>query len=266
MARRKNQPDAVRAKFDLAERLRTVRTELYGDRGGPELARRLGVPIRTWYNYESGVTVPAEIVLRFIDLTLVEPSWLLTGQGPRYRSTPLAVDLDESAASVKALLRAVLRRLETQEAAGWGPSQAAPGGSESSAAEEPGGAQIDQAAAAALAKLAELEPGDQEPEWIVAHREGRCIRVEGNAMVPIVADGAFVAYSQGGEDESQLDGKLVVAWVDDRPIVRWFERSGQFALLRAENPAYQPGMNLLDLTVPPEQRRVCRILWIGTPH
>src|SRR4051795_4593594 len=85
MARRKTLPVSVQAKFSLAERLRLLRSELYGERGGPELARRLGLPIRTWYNYESGVPVPAEVVLKIIELTSVEPIWLLHGQGPKYR-------------------------------------------------------------------------------------------------------------------------------------------------------------------------------------
>src|SRR5437764_13613289 len=87
MARRKTLPDSVQAKYTLAERLRLLRAELYGDRGGPELARRLGLPIRTWYNYESGVTVPAEVVLKIIELTSVEPMWLLHGEGPKFRSS-----------------------------------------------------------------------------------------------------------------------------------------------------------------------------------
>src|SRR3954447_16860561 len=89
MARRKTLPDSVQAKFALAERLRLLRSELYGDRGGPELARRLGLPIRTWYNYESGVTVPAEVALKIIELTSVEPMWLLHGEGAKFR-TPRA--------------------------------------------------------------------------------------------------------------------------------------------------------------------------------
>src|SRR6516164_11559478 len=86
MARRKTLPDSVRAKYALAERLRSLRAELFGDRGGPELARRLGLPIRTWYNYEAGVTVPAEVILKIIELTSVEPVWLLHGKGPKFRN------------------------------------------------------------------------------------------------------------------------------------------------------------------------------------
>ena len=114
MARRKTQPEAVRTKYDLAERLRVIRTELYGERGGPELARQIGVPIRTWYNYESGVTVPSEVLLRFIELTAIEPGWLLHGREPRYRVLPNAEAI-EAASSVESLLRTSLQRLEGQQ-------------------------------------------------------------------------------------------------------------------------------------------------------
>ena len=85
MARRKTLPESVRAKLALAERLAGLRSELFGERGGPEMARRLGIPVRTWYNYENGVTVPAEVLLDFLDLTRVEPRWLRSGDGPMYR-------------------------------------------------------------------------------------------------------------------------------------------------------------------------------------
>ena len=88
MARKKTSPATEQANVILARRLKEVRIERFGERGAPELARTLGVPSRTWYNYEIGVTVPAEVILRFIDLTGVEPAWLLNGQGERYRSNP----------------------------------------------------------------------------------------------------------------------------------------------------------------------------------
>ena len=85
MARKKTSPDQERLKLLLAERLKKVRVELFGEHGGAKLAHLLGIPFRTWYNYEIGVTVPAEVMLRFIDVTFVEPTWLLSGQGEKYR-------------------------------------------------------------------------------------------------------------------------------------------------------------------------------------
>ena len=83
---KKTPPDQERMKNLLAERLKKVRVELFGEHGGPRLATFLGIPARTWYNYEIGVTVPAEVILRFIGATLVEPRWLLSGQGEQYRA------------------------------------------------------------------------------------------------------------------------------------------------------------------------------------
>jgi hypothetical protein len=85
MARKKTEPDVERRKNVLARRLKEVRIERFGENGGAELARAVEVPARTWYNYERGVTVPAEVLLRFISVTGVEPQWLLEGRGEKYR-------------------------------------------------------------------------------------------------------------------------------------------------------------------------------------
>ena len=71
-------------KSNLASRVRDVRIALYGEHGGPILARALGIPFRTLHNYEAGCTIPAHSILRFIRLTGVDPHWLLTGDGARF--------------------------------------------------------------------------------------------------------------------------------------------------------------------------------------
>jgi hypothetical protein len=68
----------------LARRIREVRNDLYGENGGPHLAEALNLPIHTWMNYESGVIIPALVVLRFINVCGVSPGWLLTGEGKRF--------------------------------------------------------------------------------------------------------------------------------------------------------------------------------------
>jgi hypothetical protein len=68
----------------LARRLRLVREELYGDGGVPHLAGALGIPARTWENYEAAVKMPAGLLLAFIAVTGVRQGWLLTGKGSRY--------------------------------------------------------------------------------------------------------------------------------------------------------------------------------------
>ncbi len=83
--------DWLGIKSNLAQRVREVRLELYGEHGGPLLAEALEVPFRTWLNYENGCTIPATSILRFIELTKANPHWLLTGCGDKYARSP-AID------------------------------------------------------------------------------------------------------------------------------------------------------------------------------
>ena len=80
----------------LASRLREVRFELYGEHGTPHLAKALEIPVRTWAHYESGVTIPGLVLLRFVAATGIEPHWLLTGEGRKYRpGLSRSPDLDQ---------------------------------------------------------------------------------------------------------------------------------------------------------------------------
>jgi hypothetical protein len=69
---------------DLAHRVREVREDFYGEHGAQFLADALGLPLRTWTNYERGVVIPAEVILALIETTAVSPGWLLTGREPKY--------------------------------------------------------------------------------------------------------------------------------------------------------------------------------------
>jgi len=105
MARRKLATDERLAREAIGRRLKEIRTELFGDHGGPEMAREIGVPPRTWYNYEMGVTVPAHVILHFIVYTSVAPTWLLHGRGDKFRSP-------ENGSSLNDLFRRVSHCLE----------------------------------------------------------------------------------------------------------------------------------------------------------
>lgn len=122
MARKKNPPALTDARDQLAARLHDVRVDRFGKRSSAALARLLGVPVRTWYNYEGGVTVPADILLRFLEITGAEPRWLLSGAGPRYRTanppqtgSEAAPTPDGIPAPIQALLAAALRCLARGE-------------------------------------------------------------------------------------------------------------------------------------------------------
>jgi hypothetical protein len=73
-------------KTSIALRLRVIRSEYCGEHGVPVLSGQLGLPVRTWVNYESGVTIPGEVLLSFLEATGTNPLWLLCGVGPKYTS------------------------------------------------------------------------------------------------------------------------------------------------------------------------------------
>jgi len=77
---------------ELAERLRQVRVERFGEDGIPHLAETFGVPVRTWQNYEAGVNIPGMVILQFVELTGVSPRWLRTGKGERYLDLARVLD------------------------------------------------------------------------------------------------------------------------------------------------------------------------------
>lgn len=68
----------------VSERLRAIRVELFGEQGVEQLASMLSLPPKTWRHYERSVTVPAPVLLHFLELTGVDPRWLLNGQGSRF--------------------------------------------------------------------------------------------------------------------------------------------------------------------------------------
>lgn len=294
MARRKTGPDLKQTRAQLAERLRACRIERFGHRGGALMARQLGVPVRTWYNYESGVTVPAEVLLRFLELMNLEPLWLLDGQEPRYRAQPTRPDRPPAAAgSVRDLLRQALDWLEPDPAPGgrWARPQHAPSpafavsprpprsrgsvrpavttaadcdgaGHGHGAIHRPspgsdGHAQGDDRSFGTPRTCEDEAPPPDEPG---------CVRVMDAAMEPIIAPGALAAHAAIEEPYEALAGGLVVAWIDGEPIVRWFGVNGRFGWLRAENDTVEAGTRLIDLQGPSQERRVRRLLWISTPH
>jgi hypothetical protein len=72
------------ANRNLSDRVHEIRLERFGEYGGPMLANAIGLPFRTWMNYEEGVTIPAPVILRFIEVTGASPEWLLKGEGEKY--------------------------------------------------------------------------------------------------------------------------------------------------------------------------------------
>lgn len=232
MARKKTSTVRVNVKAQISSRLREVRQELFGEHGGPELARRLSLPARTWYNYETGVTVPAEVLLSFIDQTGTNPVWLLTGQGPKYRHGVQDQVLDGFTSAQ--LIRLGLERLEQQ------PPQAVLVAPEALPAER-----LSDFAVVDLVPLASLAGGQPSPaqghvlayrDWVPNPRETLAVTVPDAAMHPVLPAGSIVAIDRSVRDPIRLQGRLVAAVIDGRPMIRWLELSGRHLILRPNQP------------------------------
>lgn len=234
VARKKTPKTRVNVKASLSRRLREIRQELFGEHGGPELARRLNLPARTWYNYETGVTVPAEVLLGFIEQTSANPMWLLSGEGPRY--SPGGGDRSLSDLTPVELIRRGLEQLERDR------SKALPAVSNSL----PSDASSDFVAVHVL-PMHEISKTNSEPlnsdGYVMAYRKWLPnpsttigARLTDEAMQPVLPAGSIVAIDRSIVEPSHLNGQIVAACPDGVPMIRWLEISGRHLILRPNQP------------------------------
>lgn len=230
MARKKTPKVRVNVKASLSRRLREIRQELFGDHGGPELARRLNLPARTWYNYETGVTVPAEVLLGFIEQTSANPMYLITGEGPKYRRAA-----DERMLSELTPIELIRRGLERLERSSSEVVIVAPENLPSQVASD--------FTAVSLYPMADIGRSVLDTShiegYIMAYRQwlpnpGHTIgvRLADDAMSPMLPMGSIVAVDRSITNPMQLHGRIVAARMDSTPIIRWLEISGRHGILR----------------------------------
>jgi hypothetical protein len=224
----------VNVKAQISSRLREIRVELYGEHGGPELARILDLPARTWYNYETGVTVPAEVLLGFIDHTGANPVWLLTGEGPKYKRG--VEDMVLSELSPEQLIRRGLQKLEEE------PNEivlVAPDNL-------PTDKRSDFVAVNLVAPSDLAVPASAQKclghilayrNWIPHPRETAAVLLEDDSMAPLLPQGSVAAVDRALREPDKLQGRIVAATVDNTPMIRWLEISGRHLILRPNQPS-----------------------------
>jgi hypothetical protein len=216
------------------------------------------------------VTVPAEIILRVVELTSVEPIWLLRGEGPKFRAgTSLKSSGSESdylaGTSVKDLLRVAIERLEENERStvdfSYGPPIV-------SRKDENGEGSDQELTLGQVLGGFQIESSYFDDLSQQSRRNLRKLRVEDDAMVPIVAEGAHVTFGEAEPVSESFHEKMVVATIDGKSIVRWFQHCGKFGLLKAENTSAVPPSILVEFEpgTDGEIQTLHRVLWISTPH
>jgi hypothetical protein len=229
----------VNVKAQISSRLREIRQELFGEHGGPEMARRLNLPARTWYNYETGVTVPAEVLLTFIDQTGTNPVWLLTGQGPKYKRGLEDQVLEEL--TPEDLIRRGLEKLEQE------PTEVVLVAPENLPSESVSDfVAVDLVPLAALAGKGGVPRGDRHilayRQWIPHPRDTVAVQLEDESMHPILPAGSVVAVDRAVRDLGLLQGRLVAAAPDGVPMIRWLEITGRHLILRPNQPSREHPM------------------------
>ncbi|WP_165226941.1 helix-turn-helix domain-containing protein [Aquisphaera insulae] len=260
MARKKTPKVRVHLKASLSRRLREIRQEIFGEHGGPELARRLGLPARTWYNYETGVTVPAEVLLSFIEQTGVNPMYLISGEGPRYR----LAERESSFASLTPLelIRRGLEQLERTPSDGvllGRPS--GPHGEDS-----PDFAAVTVFPPEQIAGRA-YDPSRAEGQvmafrrWIPNPSQTVGMRLRDDAMSPILPHGSVAAIDTSVTDPRQLHGRIVAARVEGEPVIRWLEVSGRHIILRPNSQSREFPLVPRDLDTESDDLILGQVVW-----
>ena len=230
MARKKTPKIRVNVKASLSRRLREIRQDIFGEHGGPELSRRLNLPARTWYNYETGVTVPAEVLLGFIEQTGANPTWLLTGDGPRYRDSHSDGRLSDL--TPVELIRRGLEKLERQS------NEVVVISSENLPVET-----ASEFVAISLYPISELAGPVLDPNhvqghvmayrnWLPKPAETIGTRLIDDSMHPILPAGSIVAIDRSVTEPQKLHGQMVAACPDGVPIIRWLDVHGRHVILR----------------------------------
>lgn len=235
VARKKTPKTRVNAKASLSRRLREIRQNLFGEHGGPELARRLNLPARTWYNYETGVTVPAEVLLDFIEQTGANPLWLLSGEGPHY--TQYGDERLLSELTPVELIRRGLERLERNS------NQVVDVDANNHHTEA--GSDFVALNFYAMSELAR-QPLDvsrveghvmASRQWLPNLEATIGVLLPDQAMQPILPAGSIVAVDRSVNEPARLHGRIVAACPDGVPMIRWLEISGRHLILRPNQPS-----------------------------
>lgn len=259
VARKKTPKVRVNIKASLSRRLREIRQELFGEHGGPELARRLNLPARTWYNYETGVTVPAEVLLGFIDQTGASPHWLLSGEGAKYRRGH-----DEQILAELSPIELIRRGLEKLEQEPHDVVIVAP--------ENLPGEAMSEFVAVSLIPMSDLVRRPIDPsrvegyimayrQWLPNPNETVGVRLGDDSMHPILPSGSIVAVDRSLTDPQQLHGRIVAACPEGVPVIRWLEMSGRHVILRPNQPTKESPLIPIELDSLGDGLIIGQVVW-----
>nr|WP_303652731.1 S24 family peptidase [Paludisphaera mucosa] len=222
------------------------------------------MPARTWYNYETGVTVPAEILLSFIELTGASPTYLTTGEGPRYVGP--SEDRRMTDLSPLELIRRGLEKLERER-----PIFSSSPGSGQDGPLAPG-REGTEFQAVLVFPFEELN----RPTLDTARSVGRvlayrhwlpnpgatiAVRAVDESMSPILPKGSIVAIDRSLTDPRELRGKIVAARLEGEVMIRWLDLSGRHVILRPNHAGPDHPLVPVEIDDAPADFLIGRVVW-----
>jgi hypothetical protein len=176
------------------------------------------------------VTVPAEVLLSFIEQTGANPIYLISGEGPKFRRPT-----DERLLSELTPVELIRRGLEKLERSTSEVVVVAPENLPAQVASD--------FTAVSLYPLSEIGRGTPDPSqvegYIMAYRQWLPnpaqtigVRMVDDSMHPILPPGSIAAIDRSRTNPAQLHGRIVAACPDGTPMIRWLEVSGRHIILR----------------------------------
>ena len=220
------------------ERLASIREEAFGRWGKSAFARALGIPLTSYLNFENGRVPPMDVIVNMVELTRVNPRWLVHGKGKPYLPEDTHLPAAEDAASLLAALLDENAKLREEQLAAKRAGQPTVLVAPPDAPPEEWLAEQERTAATAeeyvvvpiLSRKAAADPPENVFEanndgWMLCPRAAVkhpkstfAVRVGDDAMAPAITAGSMVGIDCSTHDPAKLQkrGCRLVAVRDPR--------------------------------------------------
>jgi hypothetical protein len=98
-------------------------------------------------------------------------------------------------------------------------------------------------------------------QWLPNPSETVGVRLTDDAMYPILPAGSVVAIDRSKRDIPSLQGRMVAACPEDRPMIRWLDLSGRHLILRPNQPSREHPLIPVELDGQSENLIIGQVVW-----
>ena len=99
-------------------------------------------------------------------------------------------------------------------------------------------------------------------QWLPNPAETVGVRLDDDAMHPILPAGSIVAVDRSVVDPQRLQGRIVAACPDGAsPVIRWLEISGRHLILRPNQPSKEHPLIPVEIDGQPEGLIIGQVVW-----